>query len=136
MNSFKGILQEFYPDFKPLVIAFRILNKAIFQNTSKRLLLIVSWALIAWTELLFYSITQKTTTYLRISERFNLIRFIKLILCSSNFRSRVATKLFMLLVMFHSDRNSLDYLIKLSTHYDIIYVIRVQAVGTIRSFII
>ena len=37
---------------------FRILEKAIFQNTSKLMLLIVSWDFTAWAEVLFYSITQ------------------------------------------------------------------------------
>ena len=112
---------------------FRILTKAIFQNTSKRLLLIVSWAFIARTELLFYSITQKTTTYLRINERFILIRFITLIFCSSNFQVKGCHQVFMLSVMFHSDRNSLDYLVKLSTHYGIIYGIQRQMQDPIRS---
>ena len=50
MNSFTGIFQKFYPDFKPLFIAFWNSKKGYFsvQNTSKRLLLIVSWVFIAW----------------------------------------------------------------------------------------
>ena len=55
MNSFRGIFQEFYPDFKPLFIAFWNSKKGCFsvQNTSKRLLLIISWVFIAWDNCCF-----------------------------------------------------------------------------------
>ena len=39
----------------------------------------------------------------------------------------------MLSMMFYRNRNSLDYVIKMWTHYSIIYAIRVQVVGTIRG---
>ena len=74
-NSFTGIFQEFYPDFSHYLLHFRILKKAIFQNISKRLLLIVSWDFIAWTEVLFYRITEKSNV---LSENQSEIYFDKI----------------------------------------------------------
>ena len=48
-----------------------------------------------------------------MNDRFISIRFIKLTFSSSNFRSRVASKLFVLSLMFYKTGNSLDYVIKL-----------------------
>ena len=42
------------------LLHFKIIKKAFFQNTSKHLLLIESWDFIAWPEVLFYSINQKS----------------------------------------------------------------------------